>query len=291
MFHSKDGWFRLGHSWIGTTSQSLYESCCHPAVVNRLVGPDDYIRVMANRGAPEGRVDILSAIVPIFEFEQNGAEVGLSFLGTGALIDDGSLLLTADHVVRGARQVAIYIKGRNGFPLFMASLVESDRSHDLCLLQVAGYRAQHPLIIDFDVRPYSDSDLLTVEYSDTGIDVTAGKFYIRPATRRGYLTRQLDLTDLYGPAGDQILELSFPALKGASGAPVILTNPPVGKAGFFVVGVVVANRAHHLLPAQIETVLRNDNSQLEETRYLLPQGLAVDIQHIRPMYERVRARS
>jgi hypothetical protein len=59
-----------------------------------------------------------------------------------------------------------------------------------------------------------------------------------------------------------------------------------GKESLGVVGVVVASAAYHLLPAQIESVLNADNTSYEEIRYLLPQALAVDIRHLRPMYER-----
>jgi hypothetical protein len=65
-----------------------------------------------------------------------------------------------------------------------------------------------------------------------------------------------------------MLELSFPALRGASGAPVV----EIRGTALFAHGVIVANTEHHLLPAHIETVLDSKNQLLEERKYFLPQG-------------------
>ena len=82
------------------------------------------------------------------------------------------------------------------------------------------------------------------------------------------------MLDQYGAAGASMLELSFPALKGASGAPVM-------SGQFELWGVIIANVNHHLLPAQIETIYDDDGRVVEETQYMLPQGLAVHVNVIR----------
>jgi hypothetical protein len=101
------------------------------------------------------------------------------------------------------------------------------------------------------------------------------------------MTRMTNAENL-GPAGVGALELSWPVLRGASGAPVTYNDnpymPPEEKWG--VLGVIVANASYHALPAQITSVLYDDNSLLEEVKYMLPQALAVNINHLRPMYER-----
>ena len=93
---------------------------------------------------------------------------------------------------------------------------------------------------------------------------------LNPATRLGNVTRDLDLTELYGPAGRRMLELSFPALKGASGAPVL------SNGNFELWGVIKANVGYELLPAQIESVRDQSGTVLEETKFYLPQALAVN---------------
>lgn len=91
----------------------------------------------------------------------------------------------------------------------------------------------------------------------------------------GNVTRTLDLTDRYGEAGRSALELSFPALRGASGAPV------VSNLTFRLWGIIIANVSYHLLPAQIESVLDEQGQVEEETRFMLPQAVAVHIKHLR----------
>ena len=109
----------------------------------------------------------------------------------------------------------------------------------------------------------------------------------------GHMTRMLNATERLGPAGDLVLELSFPAFRGASGAPVMFhetgTRVLMGQESYGIVGVIVANASYHLLPAQIESVIDVENNYVEEIRYMLPQALAVNIQHLRPMYERATA--
>jgi hypothetical protein len=87
----------------------------------------------------------------------------------------------------------------------------------------------------------------------------------------------------------QALELSFPALRGASGAPVMFESTPfiAEELKWGIVGVLVANVAYHAIPAQIISLVGDDDKYIEEQKYMLPQGLAVDINHLKPMYERV----
>jgi hypothetical protein len=113
---------------------------------------------------------------------------------------------------------------------------------------------------------------------------------LNPATRIGHMTRRLGPGDGLGTLAEQAIELSFPALRGASGAPVMINELAVysllGKESLGVIGVVIANAASHLAPAQIEEVLNADNTAYAETGYMLPQGLAVSVMHIREKYER-----
>jgi hypothetical protein len=91
--------------------------------------------------------------------------------------------------------------------------------------------------------------------------------------------RIADFQQRYGEAGKYMLELSFPALKGASGAPVVQANT------FGLLGIVIANVSHHLLPVQIESLLDEENEIYEEVQYLLPQAVAVNSLHLRKLIE------
>ena len=72
-----------------------------------------------------------------------------------------------------------------------------------------------------------------------------------------------------------MLELSFPASKGASGAP-ILSN-----TNFELWGVIKANVGYELLPAQIESIFDESGIVEEQTKFYLPQALAVNVTVVR----------
>jgi hypothetical protein len=55
-----------------------------------------------------------------------------------------------------------------------------------------------------------------------------------------------------------------------------------------IVGVLASNIGYHAIPAQIITVEDDGNRTVKES-YMLPQGLAVNIKDLRPMYERALA--
>ncbi len=139
---------------------------------------------------------------------------------------------------------------------------------------------------------FSDNTtLMTYEYGTTR--QKGNHILLNPATRIGHMTRRLGPGDGLTSLTDEAIELSFPALRGASGAPVMI-NEPVGyafeqKESGAVVGVVIANASYHLAPAQIEEVLNADNTGYGEIRYMLPQGLAVSVRHIRGIYEQAMA--
>jgi hypothetical protein len=69
------------------------------------------------------------------------------------------------------------------------------------------------------------------------------------------------------------LELSFPALKGASGAPVVVEVSGV------VVGMIVENVQHELLPSHIERVT-DGAKHVEEIKYVLPSAKAISWKHL-----------
>jgi hypothetical protein len=67
----------------------------------------------------------------------------------------------------------------------------------------------------------------------------------------------------------------------------VLINEPGSRGG--VIAVLIANTSYYLAPAQIEEVLTADNTEYREVRYMLPQGLAVSVRHIRAMYDKAMA--
>jgi S1-C subfamily serine protease len=211
------------------------------------------------------------SIVPVLAIDEAGNVK--HFLGTGSFVDRDHLLLTADHVIRDwAGQIAIVVEP-NLTTLFRANVVYRDQSHDLALLVVPAYKAPKPIPVAADSPYHPNQFVLAFEYGTT--KVAGREIHFAPATRIGNITRQLDVRDMLGLAGDGALELSFPALRGASGAPVISND-----GRFALYGVIVANVSYHLLPAQIESVIDERSGTREEVRYMLPQALAVNSRHV-----------
>ncbi len=172
-------------------------------------------------------------------------------------------------------------------PTYPVSLIGRDTVHDLALLRITGYRPPRPLIVDFDDFT-ENTTLMAFEYGTTrqkGNQIT-----LNPATRIGHMTRRLGPADGLTALTDEAMESSFPALRGASGALAMINevavNVLLGKETLGVVGVVIANAAYHLAPIQVEEVLNADNASYGETRFMLPQGLAVSVRHIRAMDEK-----
>ncbi|TWU51157.1 hypothetical protein Poly59_27470 [Rubripirellula reticaptiva] len=116
-----------------------------------------------------------------------------------------------------------------------------------------------------------------------GTTLTAGpRVEFNPATRLGNVTRTFAHHDMFGRSGETMLELSFPALKGASGSPVMAP-------GHEVWGIVVANHSVDLLPSQVEEIFDESGKLEERTTFTLPQALAINVMHIRAFVDEVAA--
>jgi Trypsin-like peptidase domain len=241
-----------------------------------------------------GEVRPREVIVPIFGSDANGNPQ--QFLGCGSIVGDGSILLTVDHVIRPRLPgpFAMVVMLPTEMQAFRLEVIDRDPAHDLALLRIDEYRPKVPLPLLFDRQVSCNTDLITLEYSTTRVeeDPSTKKTItiLNPAVRMGHMTRHVDIERM-GAAGQQALELSFPALEGASGAPVMYESTPfvAVEERWGVVGVLVSNVGYEAIPAKIVTELYEDNSTLQEIKYMLPQGLAVNINHLRPMYERAMA--
>ena len=155
-----------------------------------------------------------------------------------------------------------------------------DHASDLACLRVETYRPPYAFPLADDDEIILNQLVCAFEYGTT--EVAGGHINFKPANRMGNVTRTLDLTDRFDRAGDRMLELSFPALLGASGAPIMLPHPP-----FKLWGVIKANYARELLPAQVERILNEGGGISEETRFYLPQALGIHVSHVRAALERL----
>lgn len=216
-----------------------------------------------------------SIVVPLLGLSADRAP---QFLGTGSFVGPKGLLLTADHVIRDWKGDLAIVSMMDVTKPHPAVILERDEAHDLALLRVGSYSLDTWLKPSFTGPFYPDRTMLTYEYGTT--ERSGDNTFFNPATRVGNITRMFQSLEILGKAGESALELSFPALKGASGAPVI------DREAKSILGVIVANVSYELLPSQIESVLDEKNNIYEETKFMMPQAVAVNIQHLKSMYER-----
>jgi hypothetical protein len=210
-------------------------------------------------------------VVPVVGLNDDGS-CGL-FLGTGVFVGDKAKLVTCDQVLSAwAGQYGVAIEAEKR--LAKANVLVRDVKTDLALPEVLQYRPPHTLPPEEDQNLTLNNLVICFEYGTT---MTAGHHIsFSPASRLGNVTRFRNLSDIYGEAGDQMLELSFPAMKGASGAPIMEWTPP-----FKLWGIVKANVSHELLPVQVETIVDEKGQLDEQTKFYLPQALAIHVKHVR----------
>jgi len=122
--------------------------------------------------------------------------------------------------------------------------------------------------------PALNADVFSYEYSSTRIERTpTGGTHVsfEPYSHKGNIVRSYESTFPEKVKTAAILT-SFPALRGASGAPILAAT--LSKKSFAVVGMTVANVDRHLLPAQLVEI-HDGESYKESTTYFLPFGKAL----------------
>ena len=97
--------------------------------------------------SPEELLHLRDVVVPIFGVANNKTD---TFLGTGSIIGDGSILLTADHVTRDWSNGPLAIWPMRVKRAFAIELIERDQAHDLAIFRVEGFRPPRPLTVEFD---------------------------------------------------------------------------------------------------------------------------------------------
>ena len=220
----------------------------------------------------------LKAIFPIVAMNQLGS---YSFLGTGFFMKKDGTFLTAKHVFADnplhAGEYYGIVFMHEGLAVHHVSNMRFSESLDIALGQVEIEKIvdniEHLELAEKNAP--LNQDILTIEFSGTrNVASEAGiEIQLIPSNRKGYVIRYYT-SDYPEAIPTETLDLSFPALKGASGAPVI--DEKDGR----VIGLIVANIERHLLPAQVERV-DNGIEPKEEVRYFLPTGKAISWKHLR----------
>ena len=225
----------------------------------------------------------LDAIFPIVL--QSAGPRRYSFLGTGFFVQPDGTFMTAKHVVDAvppsSSLAAVDTRAQPPSPgLHLIEDLRLSPDYDIAIGRIPSWGLPYPLELS-EAEPALNADLITLEFSQTSVQ--AGPDGLRHlnlvhSARKGHVVREYVTDSLpITPTPTHVLELSFPALRGASGAPVVAELRPQPGA---VVGLLVANVERHLMPAQVERI-EDDTGVVEERRYFLPLGLAISWRHLR----------
>ena len=200
------------------------------------------------------------------------------FLGTGFFIRDDGLFLTAKHIFEGieggeCKGVMLDLVANQGTP-YQVSDLRFCEQFDIAAGYIRDFPGIQPLGLARENAPMN-RDVVTTEYSGTRPKLLeSGKkaLVFTPYFRKGNVICRYE-SNFPELVPTQCLNLSFPALKGASGAPVVV------ELTGFVVGMVVRNVEAELLPAQIERIVTEDG-YTEERKYFLPVARAISWRHL-----------
>lgn len=219
------------------------------------------------------------AIVPIVRAarEQPVKEI----LGTGFFVGllDEIHVVTAKHVFEDNRlahgeKYAIVLAGETGISIIAISTVRVSPEYDLAVCTVPRHLLRQAVILPVSETDVPlNEDVFSYEYSSSRIERTASGVQVsmEPYAHKGNVVRMY-VSSFPEKLPTPSLLTSFPALQGASGAPVLAAGS--GRKSFAVVGMLVANFERHLLPAQVVKI-EEGSSYSETTSYFLPYGKAL----------------
>lgn len=223
-----------------------------------------------------GPMNPADVVLPLFALDSAG-NIN-HFLGTCFCVGDEPLFITAGHNVKDWDGQFGLVHISDLSHLYLARPAYLDNNADVAILDVRGYRPKKRLGLGTDDSIVLNQQIVCFEYGTT---IQKGKeIILAPASRFGNVTRKLDSLELLGRKLSNALELSFPALRGASGAPVL------SNVGLLVWGMVVGNTSYHLIPAQIETTTDEAGKTNEQVMYMLPLAIAVNVSSIRETVDR-----
>jgi hypothetical protein len=220
------------------------------------------------------------AIVPIVRATKQKPVIEV--LGTGFFVGTGPALhvITAKHVIAdnpvvGDEKYAIVFRDAKSIKILATLRILAAADFDLaaCVVDRSDFPAAVPLSIGRE-DPALNADVFSFEYSATRIERTpTGGTHVsfEPYAHKGNIVRSFESTFPEKVNTPSILT-SFPALQGASGAPILAATS--SRKSFAVVGMTVANVERHLMPAQLVQIHDGD-SYRESTSYFLPFGKAL----------------
>jgi Trypsin-like peptidase domain len=230
----------------------------------------------ANSSEPAG-------IVPIVSYSSRKRKVS-RLLGTGFFIGRTvPFVVTARHVANGrsvdfasGESIGFWYQHPDSVHYHPIAMCFPSPNLDIAAFAVTNLNPSRRFRMSKNLVP-TTIDVLTLEFGTS--EINEEPTYMRGVTHKGNAM----VHDSYDPViRAAVFQLSFPALQGASGAPIVRATD------FVVVGMLVANRERELMPAQIVRV--EGDGIVEETRYFLPSGIALEGASIIEFLESINAK-
>lgn len=202
-------------------------------------------------------------------------------LGTGFLINDKQIAITAKHIFKGYDKSkmplrAIFMGRKDELFIQEAHIINRSKDYDIAAMEIGGIK-QAPFYEIKDKPLLNNVDYITVEYSESSLELNhlTGRetITIKSSTRKGNIIKDY-VSEWPETKPTKSIEISFPVLQGASGAPLIENFLPMN-----VVGMITHNIQYDLIPAQTIKV-RDGKKYYEEIKYFLPVGKAIHAIHL-----------
>jgi hypothetical protein len=213
------------------------------------------------------------SVVPIVEIDESRNHKQL--LGTGFIANHGGLVVTAKHVLEGiggsggGHAAAVFPDSDHKFSVRFLQDIRYPDNADVAIAKLRRFDDLVPLPFLFEPVGCVAS-VLTFEYSSTEVRMLENgkkEVVFRPHTLKGNVVSHY-VSEWPKTMGLRCFDTSFPALQGASVAPVLRASD------LTVVGMLVANVERHLMPAQVIRVADGADSY-EEIKYFMPFGHAI----------------
>jgi hypothetical protein len=222
-----------------------------------------------------GYGDPTLSILPIFGLDDQGYPA--EFLGTGFFTGRDPHLITCKHVLDlWPGKWGVLVPSQNN-SCFQTDLIRKDVPSDLAILIVHGYSPDRgfPLFVGSDFP--ENFPVISLDYADSG--KVGETIQVCMNIRHGGIIRRYRSFDRFGEAGSNALELSFPALRGQSGAPILMPNI------FWVLGVIRDNVDHVLGQSHLEPTFSESGEKIDQGTYELPAAMAVHSIHLQNLLE------
>ena len=226
-------------------------------------------------------MDIKKVVRPVF-IKKRGA-TRYAFGGTCFYLKVGEdiYVITAEHVISDHDAFIMDHQKKNAEfvvedLMHPTTVVATSKIYDIAILKSDYFPGDS--LLPLDIEPPGNYRVGSLEYSRLDLKTNDKIITVNASTRIGNVVRVA--SDSLFPFS--VYELSYPALKGASGSPsVYLDGPDM----FSVFGVVVANANQELMPVQTYQYKGSDGEE-ETTHFYLPSALAIPIRHVIELLEK-----